>query len=177
MTHLSRMIAIQALEGMSRSEGEAIRDVALWMRADNIGTWPIGENEQPRGIVTDQTLCAVAERAAGRNTVRQVMFHDVFYCFGCEGRRARGAGDGRVLGPPAAVPCCLEVVVAPAYIGCRLATRQISPCSASPNHRPDASLEAAAPSGEVPTIRMRNPGRGIGLIPEGLSVAQREWRF
>jgi predicted transcriptional regulator len=63
---------------------DTIREVAQRMRADNIGSLPVGENDRLIGMVTDRyiVLRAVAEeRAASNTTVRQVMSGNVFYCF------------------------------------------------------------------------------------------------
>jgi CBS domain-containing protein len=61
-----------------------IRDAARWMRADNLGALPVGENDRLIGMVTDRDIVvrAVAEeRSAGNTTVRQVMSEGIFYCF------------------------------------------------------------------------------------------------
>jgi len=54
------------------------------MRADNIGSMPVGENDRLVGIVTDRdiVLRAVAEeRMPGNTSVREVMSAKVCYCF------------------------------------------------------------------------------------------------
>src|SRR5437764_5933104 len=61
-----------------------IRDVARRMRADNIGSLPVGENDRLIGMVTDRDIVvrAVAEeRSPGNTTVREVMSEGVCYCF------------------------------------------------------------------------------------------------
>jgi CBS domain-containing protein len=61
-----------------------IRDVARQMRADNIGSLPVGENDQLIGMVTDRDIVvrAVAEeRSPGNTTVREVMSEGLCYCF------------------------------------------------------------------------------------------------
>ena len=61
-----------------------IRDVARRMRADNIGSLPVGENDRLIGMVTDRDIVvrAVAEeRSPGNTTVREVMSKGVCYCF------------------------------------------------------------------------------------------------
>jgi CBS domain-containing protein len=53
-----------------------IRDAARKMRADNIGAFPVGENDRLIGMVTDRDIVvrAVAEnRSAGNSAVREVM--------------------------------------------------------------------------------------------------------
>jgi CBS domain-containing protein len=54
------------------------------MRADNIGSLPVGENDRLIGMVTDRDIAmrAVAEdRPNGNTAVREVMSEHVFYCF------------------------------------------------------------------------------------------------
>jgi CBS domain-containing protein len=61
-----------------------IRDAARRMRADNLGAFPIGENDRLIGMVTDRDIVVrgVAEgRADGNATVRDVMSERVYYCF------------------------------------------------------------------------------------------------
>jgi CBS domain-containing protein len=61
-----------------------IRDVARRMRADNIGSMPVGENDRLVGIITDRDIVvrAVAEeRMPGNTSVREVMSAKVCYCF------------------------------------------------------------------------------------------------
>jgi CBS domain-containing protein len=61
-----------------------IRDAARKMRADNIGAFPVGENDRLIGMVTDRDIVvrAVAEnRSAGNTAVREVMSERVYYCF------------------------------------------------------------------------------------------------
>jgi CBS domain-containing protein len=61
-----------------------IRDVARRMRADNVGSMPVGENDRLIGMVTDRDIVmrAVAEeRSPGNTTVREVMSEGVCYCF------------------------------------------------------------------------------------------------
>jgi CBS domain-containing protein len=61
-----------------------IRDAARAMRADNIGSLPVGENDRLIGMVTDRDIAmrAVAEgRAPGTTTVREVMSEGIRYCF------------------------------------------------------------------------------------------------
>jgi CBS domain-containing protein len=61
-----------------------IRDVARHMRADNIGAYPVGENDRLIGMVTDRDVVVrgLADgRSSGNTTVRDVMSEKVFYCF------------------------------------------------------------------------------------------------
>lgn len=61
-----------------------IRDAARQMRADNVGSLPVGENDRLIGMVTDRDIVvrAVAEeRSAGNTTVREVMSEGICYCF------------------------------------------------------------------------------------------------
>ena len=61
-----------------------IRDAARQMRAENIGSLPVGENDQLIGMVTDRDIVvrAVAEeRSPGNTTVREVMSEGLCYCF------------------------------------------------------------------------------------------------
>lgn len=61
-----------------------IRDVAQRMRDENIGSLPVGENDQLVGMVTDRDIVVrgVAEdKAGGTTSVRDVMSEGVFYCF------------------------------------------------------------------------------------------------
>lgn len=61
-----------------------IRDVARWMRAEDVGALPVGENDRLVGVVTDRDIVmrAVAEeRSPGNTSVREVMSDGVCYCF------------------------------------------------------------------------------------------------
>ncbi|WP_354085348.1 CBS domain-containing protein [Bradyrhizobium sp. S3.3.6] len=61
-----------------------IREAARWMRADNVGALPVGENGRLVGMITDRDIVmrAVAEeRSAGNTSVREVMSEGVCYCF------------------------------------------------------------------------------------------------
>ncbi|WP_354033912.1 CBS domain-containing protein [Bradyrhizobium sp. S3.2.6] len=61
-----------------------IREAARWMRADNVGALPVGENDRLVGMITDRDIVmrAVAEeRSAGNTSVREVMSEGVCYCF------------------------------------------------------------------------------------------------
>ena len=61
-----------------------IREVARWMRADDVGALPVGENDRLVGVVTDRDIVmrAVAEeRSPGNTSVREVMSEGVCYCF------------------------------------------------------------------------------------------------
>ncbi len=61
-----------------------IRDAARFMRADNVGALPVGENDRLIGMITDRDIVvrAVAEqRSPGNTTVREVMSEGICYCF------------------------------------------------------------------------------------------------
>ncbi len=61
-----------------------IRDVAMKMRADNIGALPVGENDRMIGMVTDRDIVvrAVANNSLPGNTaVRDVMSEHIYYCY------------------------------------------------------------------------------------------------
>ena len=80
---------MQIREVMTRSvdvidPNTMIRDAAARMRADNVGSLPLGEHDRLVGMVTDRdiTVRAVAEnRAPGTTAVREVMSEKVAYCF------------------------------------------------------------------------------------------------
>lgn len=61
-----------------------IRDAARRMRADNVGAFPVGENDRLIGMVTDRDIAVrgVANGCAPGNTsVREVMSEKVSYCY------------------------------------------------------------------------------------------------
>jgi len=61
-----------------------IREAARWMRADNVGALPVGENDRLVGVVTDRDIVmrAVAEERSPNNTsVREMMSEGICYCF------------------------------------------------------------------------------------------------
>ena len=61
-----------------------LRDVAKRMRRDNLGAYPVGENDRLIGMVTDRDIIlrGIAEdRPPATSTVREVMSEKVFYCF------------------------------------------------------------------------------------------------
>ncbi|WP_407118868.1 CBS domain-containing protein [Bradyrhizobium sp. LMG 9283] len=61
-----------------------VRDIARQMRADNIGSLPVGEHDRLIGMVTDRDIVmrgVAADRAPGNITVREVMSEGVSYCF------------------------------------------------------------------------------------------------
>jgi CBS-domain-containing membrane protein len=61
-----------------------IQEAAQWMRSDDVGALPVGENDMLIGMVTDRDIVtrAVAdERAASATSVRDVMSEGVCYCF------------------------------------------------------------------------------------------------
>ena len=60
------------------------REAARRMRDENIGSLPVGENDQLIGMVTDRDIVAraVAENSLPSNTaVRTVMSEGIYYCF------------------------------------------------------------------------------------------------
>ncbi|MCA1454943.1 CBS domain-containing protein [Bradyrhizobium sp. BRP22] len=62
----------------------SIRDAARKMRAHDVGSLPVGENDRLIGMVTDRDIVvrAVADnRTAGNTAVREVMSEGVSYCF------------------------------------------------------------------------------------------------
>ncbi len=80
---------MQVQEVMSRSISVidakmTIRDAAQHMRTKNVGAFPVGEDGQGIGMVTDRDIAmrAVAEAAAaGNTTVRDVMSKRAVCCF------------------------------------------------------------------------------------------------
>lgn len=61
-----------------------IVEAARWMRANNIGALPVGENERLFGMVTDRDIVvrAIAEnRSPSHTMVRDVMSEGICYCF------------------------------------------------------------------------------------------------
>lgn len=61
-----------------------IREAARWMRADDVGALPVGENDRLVGVVTDRDIVmrgVAEERAPGNTSVREVMSDGVCYCF------------------------------------------------------------------------------------------------
>lgn len=61
-----------------------IREASRWMRADNVGALPVGENDRLIGMVTDRdivTRAVAEERSPGNTSVREVMSEGLCYCF------------------------------------------------------------------------------------------------
>lgn len=63
---------------------QSIRDVAAIMAECDLGSLPVGENDRLVGMITDRDIAirAVANgKSPNATTVREVMSHDVKYCF------------------------------------------------------------------------------------------------
>ena len=60
-----------------------LQDAAARMRDEGFGMLPVGENDRMIGAVTDRDIAvrAVAEGKGGDTLVRDVMTHDVIWCF------------------------------------------------------------------------------------------------
>lgn len=61
-----------------------VRDVARRMRQDNLGAYPVGENDRLIGMVTDRDIVVrgvADDRPLGNTAVREVMSEKVIYCF------------------------------------------------------------------------------------------------
>ncbi|MGL3107773.1 CBS domain-containing protein [Bradyrhizobium sp. BR 1432] len=61
-----------------------VRDIARRMRADNIGSLPVGEHDRLIGMVTDRDIVmrgVATDRAPGNIAVREVMSEGISYCF------------------------------------------------------------------------------------------------
>lgn len=92
-------------EAMSRdvrlaSPGQTIRDVAKIMADIDAGSVPVSENDRLVGMITDRDI-AIRAIAAGKGPdtpVRDVMSHEVKYCFDDEDldHVAKNMGDIRV---------------------------------------------------------------------------------
>lgn len=66
------------------SPNTMVRDIAQRMRQDNLGAYPVGEDDRLIGMVTDRDIVvrAVAnDRPASNTAVRDVMSETVVYCF------------------------------------------------------------------------------------------------
>ena len=73
--------------------GSVLRDVVNWMRAENVGAFPVGEGDRLAGMITDRDIAVRgvgAERPAENMTVRSAMSEDVYYCFADEDLGAAG---------------------------------------------------------------------------------------
>jgi CBS domain-containing protein len=60
-----------------------IREAATFMRNDNVGALPVGENDRLVGMITDRDIAirAVAEGKSPTTTIGKVMSEKVYYCF------------------------------------------------------------------------------------------------
>jgi CBS domain-containing protein len=65
------------------SPSETIRDAARSMKELDAGVLPVGENDRLVGMITDRDIAvrAVAEGRGPETTVRDVMSHEVLYCY------------------------------------------------------------------------------------------------
>lgn len=79
---------MQVNEVMSRkvdlvNPGMKIREAATFMRDDNIGALPVGENDRLVGMITDRDIAvrAVAEGKSPTTTIGKIMSEKVYYCF------------------------------------------------------------------------------------------------
>jgi CBS domain-containing protein len=62
---------------------ETIRDAARIMAEIEAGALPVGENDRLIGVITDRDIAvrAVAEGKAPTTKIRDVMSHEVLYCY------------------------------------------------------------------------------------------------
>jgi CBS domain-containing protein len=62
---------------------QSIRDAAMTMAREDIGSLPVGENDRLIGMITDRDIAlrAVAEGRGPDTTVREVMTKDIKYCY------------------------------------------------------------------------------------------------
>ena len=60
-----------------------VRDAAQKMKVFDVGFLPVGENDRLVGVITDRDIAirAVAEGKAPTTKIRDVMSHEVLYCF------------------------------------------------------------------------------------------------
>jgi len=65
------------------SPNQSIREAAELMAQQDIGALPVGEDDRLVGMITDRDIAVRAvARGLGPNTnIRDVMSHDVMYCF------------------------------------------------------------------------------------------------
>jgi len=62
---------------------QTIREAAMTMAREDIGSLPVGENDRLIGMITDRDIAlrAVAEGRSPNTPVRDVMTDDIKYCF------------------------------------------------------------------------------------------------
>ena len=62
---------------------QTIREAAMTMAREDIGSLPVGENDRLIGMITDRdiVLRAVAEGRSPNTPIRDVMTDDIKYCF------------------------------------------------------------------------------------------------
>ena len=60
-----------------------IREAAVFMRDDNVGALPVGENDRLVGMITDRDIAirAVAAGKGPKTLVREIMSPEVLYCY------------------------------------------------------------------------------------------------
>ena len=65
------------------SPNETIRDAARIMAEIEAGALPVGENDRLVGVITDRDIAvrAVAQGKAPTTKIRDVMSHEVLYCY------------------------------------------------------------------------------------------------
>jgi len=82
------------------SPEQSIRDVAKIMADNDVGSLPVGEHDRLVGMITDRDIAirAVAKGKSPETKVRDVMSHEVKYCFEDEelDHVARNMGDIQV---------------------------------------------------------------------------------
>jgi len=82
------------------SPEQSIRDVAKIMADNDVGSLPVGEHDRLVGMITDRDIAirAVAQGKSPETKVRDVMSHEVKYCFEDEelDHVARNMGDIQV---------------------------------------------------------------------------------
>ena len=62
---------------------ETLRDVATAMKKLDVGVLPVGEHDKLVGMITDRDIAilGIAEGKGPDNKAREVMSHEVKYCF------------------------------------------------------------------------------------------------
>lgn len=65
------------------SPNQTIREAAMTMAREDIGSLPVGENDQLVGMITDRDIAlrAVAEGRGPETRVREVMTDKIRYCY------------------------------------------------------------------------------------------------
>ena len=82
------------------SPTQSIREAARLMAEQDIGALPVGENDRLIGMITDRDIAvrAVAKGLGPDTKIREVMSHEVMYCFDDEDLEdaAHNMGDIKV---------------------------------------------------------------------------------